>query len=373
MGQPSKKLRAKLAHDASRTPRMNSTRGAANNLSPANETKVTGAGGLRDFEAAAAIRSEGWGTLGFGDKVQRIGVIIPTYKRDSALESTLLQLSLQTVLPSEVVVVDNADSDTCRAMCLRLSIELPFELTYMPSSQNRGPAGATLLGMEHLLPRLDDNDWIARGDDDSPTVSTSHFRRMLDVADVARTRTPMLGGIGRSGAKFDYRTGLLSKPLATEDRLVLVDYLATNSFPLFSVSAVRRMGGFRDDLFFGHTEVEYGLRMRRAGYHLYRYDAPGAKRTRRRRSLSVTTPTWRGYYSLRNHVVIVREYCGTFVTLRVIIIALAKPLLNVLVRPRAALETLRLNWQAVSDALTGRMGRTIEPSVRDGELDRRGA
>lgn len=299
----------------------------------------------------------------------RIALIVPTFRRDEALARSLRGFADQTFPPQEVVVVDNANSASCRATCDQLRRQLPFQITYLPSVENGGPAGATKLGMEELLPRLDDTDWIARGDDDSPDVDTLHFERLIRAAtgaDLAR-----LGAIGGSGSRYDHRTGFLWKPPPDPSGLTPVDYVATNFLPLFSVAAVREVGGFREELFFGHDEVEYGLRLRRAGYELLRIDGPDLVRLPTRRKASLDHPTWRRFYSVRNGIVVAREYGSRSAALRLAVIAVAKPLVNLPLSPRNAMAHLRLAGRAVFDAYRGRLGRTLEPSLVDGRLDER--
>lgn len=301
-----------------------------------------------------------------------LGVIIPSYHRDDALRSTLVKLAEQTMMPKEVVVVDNANSSSCRRLCIELAPSLPYELTYLPSPSNGGPAGASTVGIRHFLTGSRRVDWIVRGDDDTPpSVTNDHFEGLLAAAKQARSRTSSLGGIGGSGGVYNRRTGRLTKPSYHPTHLCPVDYLATNFLPLFSIDAVRMVGGFRDELFFGHDEVDFGLRLRAAGFELFRLDTPGMVRRNLRPSRNLVAPSWRRYYSLRNQIVIARQH-GTFLAApQLTLISLVKPLLNFPRQPRLALANLRLSWRANLDAYLGRLGKTVEPNMVDGELDSR--
>ncbi len=82
----------------------------------------------------------------------------------------------------------------------------------------------------------------------------------------------MTAAVGISGGWFDWRRGRMRRvPDAQLTGPVPVDHVAGNQLPFFLVGAVRDVGVFCDDLFFGFSELEFGLRLWRAGYTLYGY------------------------------------------------------------------------------------------------------
>ena len=264
------------------------------------------------------------------------------------------------------MVVDNAPSAEGRQIVR--SVVPGAE--YVPASGNLGPAGGIAAGMELLLPEADD-DWIVTLDDDDPPVDVAVFATLMDyAADVAK-RDPMVAGVGVEGQRFDRRRGRIV--WVPDDALVgdvSVDYIGGDFFPCYSVRAIRAVGTFRRDLFFGFDDLEYGLRMRTAGYSLYAsgpvFCASRAANGDLGKDLvpsrSLGKLTWRRYYSLRNLVRILRDLGWFAAALRVtIVVGIAKPLANLLVDPRLALGHLWLNARACFDAWTGRMGRTVEP------------
>ena len=154
------------------------------------------------------------------------------------------------------------------------------------------------------------------------------------------------------------------------DGPVPVDYIGSGQLPLYWVRAVRAVGVFRPELFFGFEELEYGLRLRAAGGALYvvgdrwragrrllgRLDVAG------RPTVGLGETTWRDYYRLRNLVAILLGAGRRRVAVRVsLLVGLVKPLVNVPHQPGRSLRRLRLNWRAVRDGWAGRLGRTVEP------------
>lgn len=76
-----------------------------------------------------------------------ISVLIPTYNRCRALESTLKSLDCQTETgrPFEVIVVDDGSTDETEAFLQQCSFSYPFRSV---RQENRGPAAARNLGLK---------------------------------------------------------------------------------------------------------------------------------------------------------------------------------------------------------------------------------
>ena len=157
--------------------------------------------------------------------------------------------------------------------------------------------------------------------------------------------------------------------VATDERPEAVDYLSGAGCPHYSAAALRSAPGPDPDLFFGFEELDLGLALKRAGRRLY---SSGLARDHgcadyvepSRAALTVTTPSWRRYYSVRNLVTVLRKDGRTvdavFVTLAA---GVAKPIANLVVRPRLATKTLKLTLPAVAHAWTRRLGRRLEPAT----------
>ena len=155
--------------------------------------------------------------------------------------------------------------------------------------------------------------------------------------------------------------------------VIPVDFVATGYGPLFRLDVVRELGNFRGELFIGMTEVEFGPRVRKAGYSLYAVRTlPDFSSSRRDdegpRGLG---SVWRDYYSRRNFTVILREH-GTpwqvarFAVLNGVVRPLAKGVLN---RDPRVVERVRLNVRGVVDGLRNRLGPVVAPEQRSADDD----
>ena len=298
------------------------------------------------------------------------GLLI-TYRRPAELAQTLTRLAEQTRRLDRLVVVDNHPTPENRELVrARTPARLPSE--YVEAPENLGPAGGIALGVRAIDSSADDGDWIVLLDDDNPPATGSLLEELENFGERMLGQDPSTGAVGLVGARFDPTAGRLRRVLDTElvDG-VAVDYVGGGQFPFYRVEAVRAVGNFREDLFFGFDDLEYGLRLRAAGYAIYGHGDLWREERRRQGRLGLTVrpaagiaePSWRRYYSLRNLIAILRSSGNTGGALRVTLVTgLAVPALNLARRPRLAARNLGLNTRACLHAWTGRMGRTVEPT-----------
>jgi glycosyltransferase involved in cell wall biosynthesis len=293
--------------------------------------------------------------------------VLVTFRRPESLLAMLHALATQTRPLDRLIVVDNDPSPGARAVVEAMSPTAE----YVAPSENLGPAGGIALGMERLLETAHDDDWILTLDDDDPPRDPTVLATLLAFAVDLAARDRSVGAVGADGARCDRRRGRM---VWIEDRdlrgEIDVDWIGGDFLPVYSVRALRAVGPMQATLFFGFEELELGLRLRDAGYRIV---VPGAICMARRAAdhqlgLSVVPSrvlgelTWRRYYSLRNLIRILIDRGATAGAVRVtLVVGFAKPLVNVLSTPRAALRHLRMNIRACFDAWTGRIGRTVEP------------
>jgi GT2 family glycosyltransferase len=153
---------------------------------------------------------------------------------------------------------------------------------------------------------------------------------------------------------------------------VAVDYLATGLFATFRVDAVRSSSGMDGGLFYGYSEVEFGLRLRRMGYSLYvskdlrsLLGLSVPKNTRGPRISLTVTRDWRDYYYKRNLIQILLRERAYFTAARVTLFRYILPS----VLEAVCVAALRICWtmEAVLDGWLGRLGRRYEPGPSDSD------
>ena len=122
-----------------------------------------------------------------------------------------------------------------------------------------------------------------------------------------RVRDPLTAAVGISGGWFDWKRGRMRR--VKDDQLredaVPLDHVAGNQLPFFLVGAVRRVGVFCEELFFGFSELEFGLRLWTTGSTLYGYgplwlesrEQTGRVNLELRPSRRLHPVSWRDYYT----------------------------------------------------------------------------
>jgi GT2 family glycosyltransferase len=202
---------------------------------------------------------------------------------------------------------------------------------------------------------------------------TTVFSDLERFGDRMIAADPKTAAVGISGGRFDWRLARIRRvPDAELHGQVAVDYVAGNQVPFYLASAVRAVGPFHAPLFFGLSEIEFGLRLRRAGFALYGHGELWHRRRRetgrfgldqRRPSRRLAQVNWRRYYVLRNTIYMLRRFGHPGIAVRVTLIHVAKPIVNIPLDPRLGFRHLAISLRACRDGWTGRMGRRLEPDA----------
>jgi len=298
----------------------------------------------------------------------RIWAIVITFRRPDVLERALKSLTGQTRSPDHIIVVDNDGDSRVRA------ISDEFSGHYLNPGDNLGPAGGISLAMEHVLARCGSHDWLLLVDDDDPPRDHTSVASLVAFAEDCLSADPMTGGVATAGSQYRRNTGTYRR--IPDDELsgrVPLDVLFGGSTPLYRCSAVRAVGTFDTQLFWGFEEGEYGLRMKESGYSLYgdgdtwishrrAMDAPPNPRSRPRTPLDKAA--WRRYYSIRNSTVVARRY-GRFWTVPYVALGGAAKSTYALLKMRRPRTELLLPGRGAWDGIAGRLGRTVDPGSNE--------
>jgi GT2 family glycosyltransferase len=289
-------------------------------------------------------------------------VVIVTYKRFRAFSETLAAVLHQAAPPQRLLVIDNGGDLEVANLCDSLGVPL------ITPSDNVGPAGGTSIAIDEFVRNAGPDCWLIRVDDDRPPESPLLLGQLCETADFLRRKDRRIGGIGLAGSTMNLKKWRL-RSAEHQDSDVRstysdVDYLATGFFPCWSFSMLKEVGGFNSDLFFGLTEVDFGLRCRKKNYRLLAIHQEGhTERKQKRAKLKLpNVPTWRYYYSTRNNIYLSRVYAGAATAIRITVVRyLGKILLISFLNPIVARRYWPLFIKAVRHGWSGNLGRKIDP------------
>jgi glycosyltransferase involved in cell wall biosynthesis len=245
-----------------------------------------------------------------GSSEPRIHAIVVTYRRHDDVKETVAAVQGQTRPPDTWWIVDNDPSDELAEWAAGIP-----NATYHRSPGNLGPAGGIAAGMDLVLEVAADDDLIVSIDDDDPPPNDHTIEDI--VALFGRDQTEgEIAGAGLVGAMYDRSRGL-TRRLPDEELVgtVDVDYIGGNQLPTYRVRCVRDVGVFDRELFFGFDDLEFGLRLRAAGYRVVvdgdimtEQRALAGRLGRGPRIPGSGLPPWRRYYSARNIVALAKRY-----------------------------------------------------------------
>lgn len=300
----------------------------------------------------------------------RIFGVAVTYRRPEVLDRTLRIYSEQTRPLDALVIVDNAAEPQVAVVAAR------WGGRYIAMSTNAGPAGAFAEGIELVLDRANDEDWVLLIDDDDPPTSATTVERLVAFGHQQLSVDPRTAGVGNGGSVYNRRTGTFRRFAGQDLQGPLpVDTLFGNAQPLYRCAALRRHPGFDRDFFWGFEEAQMGLSLRNAGHALY-VDGSAFLRLRKdqdRSGLALRTgrtpsekAAWRRYYSVRNSTVLARQHAQPWAVPFVAAGGAAKGT-AALVRRRRPLKEVVLPARGAIEGLLGRMGRRVDPGTNEKE------
>ncbi len=296
----------------------------------------------------------------------RLFAVLPTFRRLGALRQCLDAVVMQTRRPDRLLVVDNDPSDDVAAAVenyRRTVIPSGADAEYLAAPANLGPAGAVCVGMTWAVGAGSDADWVVQLEDDDPPPDPGALHGLLATGTAVATMDPMLAGVGLRGGRFDGHRGRVLPIAPSAQELTAADYLGGGWCPMYRLAVIRHVGTYDPNLFFGFEELEFGLRLRRAGYTLYSRELGRQAASRSTHpGLRLRAGGWRRYYALRNLTVILRRDGHPVTAARMgVTRGLLKPLANLPLAPREACTEIVRGTRALRDGWTDHLGRTLEP------------
>src|SRR2546425_13352119 len=150
-------------------------------------------------------------------------------RRPQATDHTLSRVLSQT-RPVCLLVVVNVEADTDTQKVVDAWSARHPVVEYLPIAENIGPAGAVHIGIETLLRRRPDAEFIALFEDDDPPPDDESLARLVghleQFAPGERT-----GGVGLHGACFSWPWAGFRRPALAKGGYAEADSLARGGAP----------------------------------------------------------------------------------------------------------------------------------------------
>ena len=215
----------------------------------------------------------------------KVSAVIVTYNNAGGLANILVSLRAQTFRINEIVIVDNASTDNTGSL---IKEKYP-EVTYMLMSENLGSAGGYYDGIKHASSK---NDLIWALDDDLNIFPDTLLKLVEGFKHLATT--------GKIGA-----VRCTVKP--NNDSYFEDDGFAWRG-TLINSEAVREIGYPNKDYYLYAEDMEYSMRMHKAGYKIFYVTASKMAFTRPNQTVykayglkvSFYNDPVRLYYAIRN-------------------------------------------------------------------------
>jgi glycosyltransferase involved in cell wall biosynthesis len=202
-----------------------------------------------------------------------IAAIIPLYNGAKWIEQSIQSVLSQTLLPDELIVVDDGSTDDGPDIVTRLAAD--HQLIKLLHKPNGGQSSARNFGVSHSQSRL-----LALLDQDD--VWYRHHLEQL-IKPFRRRRGIPLGWVSSDLDEVDETGGLVNRRLLrkldkNQAKISLEQCLGENMWVLPSASLISReafekIGGF-DERLSGYEDDDFFLRLFRAGYDNVFLDEP---------------------------------------------------------------------------------------------------
>lgn len=227
---------------------------------------------------------------------ENVCAIIVTYNRLETLKTALAHILAQTIPPVTILIADNNSTDGTREFLATFQHQENIRCLYLEA--NVGSAGAIACAMKYGL-TLNEYDYFWILDDDT-FYDKNALKELID--NIKNSEFSLLGLHGahiRFGKK---------RPLDTAKKLQAADYALIDG-ALIRTGAIHKIGIVNEKFFMMCDDHEYCMRLRKHGFKVGVLQSGSDNRLYLGGQGRFTKATlWRGYYSSRNHLLIIKQY-----------------------------------------------------------------
>jgi GT2 family glycosyltransferase len=287
--------------------------------------------------------------------MQSVCAVIVTFNRLETLKTALSHILAQTVKPETIIIVDNNSSDGTQEYLKTFENHDTIKCLYMTS--NLGSAGAISHAMIYGL-TLNEYDYFWVLDDDTFYEKNALMELIESIESSNFAMIGLHGALIRFGKKRPVKPGI---------KLQQADYALIDG-ALIKSKAIRVAGPVSEKFFMMCDDHEYCMRLRKHGYTIGVLKSGADNRLYLGGQGKFTRATlWRGYYSARNHMLIIRDYFS-FINLLGYILLQIKLLVAALVYAPDRFKRVKFRLIGIWHGIRGIGGKTLDPGTLQFEI-----
>ena len=281
--------------------------------------------------------------------------VIVTYNRLDTLKTALAHIQAQKVPPTTIIIVDNNSTDGTIEYLRSIDNTGTVKCIFLES--NVGSAGAISAAMTQGLTYRDyDYFWILDDDTFYESNALGDLIENMECSDFAL--------LGLHGAHIKFGKKI---PVSADIKLQQADYALIDG-ALIKTEAIRKAGPVAEKFFMMCDDHEYSLRLQKYGYKIGVLKSGADNRLYLGGQGSFTRSTlWRGYYSSRNHMLIIRQYFS-FINLLAYIVLQTKLLIAAALFAPDRFKRVKFRLMGIWHGIRGIGGKTLDPGTLKFEI-----
>jgi GT2 family glycosyltransferase len=276
--------------------------------------------------------------------------IMVTYNRLHFLKIALEHIFNQSVQPNTIIIVDNNSSDGTKEYLASINNTKNIHCLFL--SSNIGAGGSYTQAMSYALEHLNPGYfWMIEDDTYYETDALSQL--LCHIQSSAYDMISLKAFKNNFGSTINIVGNNQLQPVAS----ALLDG------SLIDANIIRKIGPPKKEYFMMCDDYEFCLRMKKNGHKIALINIKSANYLHLGGDGKFTTSTlWRGYYTSRNHLLILREYFS-FMDLLSYLYKQLKYLIAAAVYAPDRWKRIRFRLLGIWHGILGKQGKTLDPAT----------
>ncbi|MBC7830325.1 MAG: glycosyltransferase [Chitinophagaceae bacterium] len=276
--------------------------------------------------------------------------VMITYNRLESLKTALAYYFNQSIQPADIIIVDNNSSDGTKEYLSSLQNTRNIHCLFL--SSNIGAGGGYTHAMAYALERLNpDFFWLL---EDDTYYEKNALSELLHHIETSSYDMISLKGFKN---KFGSTMNIVSNNHLQPVHSALLDG------SLINANIIRTIGPPKKEYFMMCDDYEFCLRMKKNGYKIALTSIQSANYLHLGGEGKFTQSTlWRGYYTSRNHLLILREYFS-IVDLLSYLYKQLKYLVAAAVYAPDRWTRIKFRLLGIWHGILGKQGKTLDPNT----------